>query len=463
MAARGALADRVRVADADYRYFSLYGACDEGGQEGVHGACACRSSTACLGCALLRAPAAGLARARPRRGCSRRRVGEDCAAVLRASSARGRMGRHGNDTNLQHYRSVRVCETGASQSAPGRRRRGTASGRNRGSTTAMQEQSIWGSPAQLARLRAAPVTADSHRAREHPSLPPLDARATAPSASSARVKPDSLLPQSCPAATMVAALLYHWVATHLYLLTSWAGLAAITIIIARWQWERVERLVKARIIREMERKAGVPISIEALTCRPIKGELGLTNLIVKGSEGKWRHAYFMRIEKLTCKAHGGLLGCASLAGMVSFDLGTHLPFIVGFKGKMVDAMTCVGMEVYVETSHTGSSNADFLREIDRADRRKTRARGRKAHEAELRWKLCWVSDAKERTHLATTLAALLEEDEEERLAEEALWEHQHHGDAEHAAFSTPCTRISTMPSRIARTFNASRSITDETP
>ena len=55
---------------------------------------------------------------------------------------------------------------------------------------------------------------------------------------------------------MVAALLGHWVATHLYLLTSWAGLAAVTIIIARWQWERVETMMKARIIREMERKAG---------------------------------------------------------------------------------------------------------------------------------------------------------------------------------------------------------------
>ena len=233
---------------------------------------------------------------------------------------------------------------------------------------------------------------------------------------------------------VAAALLCHWVATHLYLLTSWATITIISILIARWQWERVERLIKAHLIREMERKAGVPISIEALRCRPIKGELGLTNLIVKGSEGTWQHAYFMKVHQLTCKAHGGLLGCASLAGMISFDLGTHLPFIVGFKGKMVDAMTCVGMEVYVETSHTGSSNADFLREIDRADRRKTRARGRKAREAELRWKLCWVSDQKEKAHLATTLAALLEEDEEERLAEEAMWDHQHHGDAEHAAF-----------------------------
>ena len=106
-------------------------------------------------------------------------------------------------------------------------------------------------------------------------------------------------------------------------------------------------MIKARIIREMERKAGVPISIEALTVRPIRGELGLTNLIVRGSEGNWQHAYFMKVHKLTCKAHGGLLGCASLAGMISFDLGTHLPFIVGFKGKMVDAMTCAGMEVYV--------------------------------------------------------------------------------------------------------------------
>ena len=99
---------------------------------------------------------------------------------------------------------------------------------------------------------------------------------------------------------VAAALLCHWVATHLYLLTSWATITIISILIARWQWERVERLIKAHLIREMERKAGVPISIEALRCRPIKGELGLTNLIVKGSEGTWQHAYFMKVHQLTC-------------------------------------------------------------------------------------------------------------------------------------------------------------------
>ena len=161
MAARGALADRVRVSHTNHGDLGSYGACDEGGQEGVHGACACRSSTACLGCALLRAPAAGLARARPRRGCSRRRVRGGTALQSYARRRRaGRWGRHGNDTNLQHYRSVRVCETGASQSASlGRRRVGTASGRNRGSTTAMQEQSIWGcSPSSRGFARPPGVT-----------------------------------------------------------------------------------------------------------------------------------------------------------------------------------------------------------------------------------------------------------------------------------------------------------------
>ena len=174
MAARGALADRVRVSHTNHGDLGSCGACDEGGQEGVHGACACRSSTACLGCALLRAPAAGLARARPRRGCSRRRVRGGTALQSYARRRRaGGWGRHGNDTNLQHYRSVRVCETGASQSASlGRRRVGTASGRNRGSTTARQEQSIWGSPSSRGFARPPGVTADSHRAREHPSLPP---------------------------------------------------------------------------------------------------------------------------------------------------------------------------------------------------------------------------------------------------------------------------------------------------
>ena len=36
--------------------------------------------------------------------------------------------------------------------------------------------------------------------------------------------------------------------------------------------------------------------------------------------------------------------------------------------------------------------------------------------------------------------------------EEALWEHQHQGDAGTRRFLMPCTRISAMPSRIARTF-----------
>ena len=84
----------------------------------------------------------------------------------------------------------------------------------------------------------------SHRAREHPSLPP----ARRPRHGSRRQpllgSSDSPAP-GAPLIMVAAALLYHWVATHLYLLTSWAGLAAITIIIARWQWERVERLIKA--------------------------------------------------------------------------------------------------------------------------------------------------------------------------------------------------------------------------
>ena len=169
MAARGALADRVRVSHTNHGDLGLDGAGDEGGQEGVHGACACRSSTACLGCALLRAPAAGLARALLWRGCSRRRVRRGTALPSYARRRRAdRWGRHGNDANLQHYRSVRVCERpGASRSVSlGRRRVGTASGRNRGSTTAMQEQSIWGcSPSSRGFARPPGVTADSHRAR----------------------------------------------------------------------------------------------------------------------------------------------------------------------------------------------------------------------------------------------------------------------------------------------------------
>ena len=352
MAALAALADRVRVSHTNHGDLGSYGACDEGGQEGVHGACACRSSTACLGCALLRAPAAGLAR-RARGGAARDGASGE---GLRCSPTRvvGARADGAGTATTQTFST-----TGRFGFAKPEHRRaqvpaGDASGPRPAGTGAQRPPcKSKASGAALPARAASRGPRGSHRARSTRRCPPLDARATAPSDS---LFSELRLPcsRSCPAAAMVAAaLLYHWVATHLYLLTSWAGLAAITIIIARWQWERVERLIKARIIREMERKAGVPISIEALTCRPIKGELGLTNLIVKRLRRQMATRVLHENQKLTCKAHGGLLGCASLAGMISVDLGTHLPFIVGFKGKMVDAMTCVGMEVFVETSHTG--------------------------------------------------------------------------------------------------------------
>ena len=148
-----------------------------------------------LGCALLRAPAAGLARALLWRGCSRRRVRGGTALPSDARRRRAdRWGRHGNDTNLQHYRSVRVCERpGASQSASlGRRRVGTASGRNRGSTTARQEQSIWGCSPTLFQVAVAP---GGHTARASSRrCPPLDARAAAPGGVLCSTTRSSLLP-----------------------------------------------------------------------------------------------------------------------------------------------------------------------------------------------------------------------------------------------------------------------------
>ena len=92
----------------------------------------------------------------------------------------------------------------------------------------------------------------------------------------------------------------------------------------------------------MERKAGVPISIEALRCRPLKGELGLTNLIVKGCEGQWQHAYFLKVQLCSSECPRRRSGRAS-SRHDQFDLGTHLTLRLRLQGKMVDAMRhCAG-------------------------------------------------------------------------------------------------------------------------
>ena len=105
------------------------------------------------------------------------------------------------------------------------------------------------------------------------------------------------------------------------------------------KWERVEALIKVQVVKEMERMSGVKIEIERLWCNPIRGEMGCRRLTVYGSPGEWSRDAFARVEEMSCKT-SGFIGTLSLAGMQSLSFGTHIPFVFGFKGKMIDEMKC---------------------------------------------------------------------------------------------------------------------------
>ena len=235
---------------------------------------------------------------------------------------------------------------------------------------------------------------------------------------------------------MLGAAVVHWFWAHLVVVAAWTTFLLASVLLVHRKWHLVEDRVRVEMIKEMERMCKVKVDVEKVIFKPLEGHMSLRGLTIFGSPGQWSHDHFAHIESMTCTTFGWL-GVVSLAGMQSLSPGTHLPFVFGFKGKMVDEMTCEGVAVHHETNKlTGRSNADFLHEMDRADREKSRFKQRRLHEAELRWRIRWTSDAGKRADMEERLAALREEDEEERRKEEDRLEAvlEDHADVEHAAF-----------------------------
>ena len=126
-------------------------------------------------------PRRGLARARPRRVLATARPGRDALPSYARRRRAGRWGRHGGDTNLQHYRSVRVCERPE-------HRRAQSLGRRRAPGPRRQEPGLNDRQARAKHLAALPARAAPRGPRGSPRIvtarastrrcPPLDARAT---------------------------------------------------------------------------------------------------------------------------------------------------------------------------------------------------------------------------------------------------------------------------------------------
>merc|ERR1719271_555169 len=115
---------------------------------------------------------------------------------------------------------------------------------------------------------------------------------------------------------------------------------------------------------------------------PLAGVFELRGLVVKGDTA----TTFATIDVLRCTTTG-MLGTLSLAGPQTFSLGMHVPWVVGFRGKMIEHVSVEGCTVVVE-----EGNAAFAKRRDARIKAKSAAKKRRVLEKELRWRLLHVDD-----------------------------------------------------------------------
>ena len=122
--------------------------------------------------------------------------------------------------------------------------------------------------------------------------------------------------------------------------------------------------------------------IKRLVVRPLAGVFELRGLVVKGDTA----TTFATIEKLRCTTTGAL-GTLSLAGPQTFSFGMHVPWVVGFRGKMIEHVAVEGCTVVVD-----EGNGAFWKRRDARLKAKSAAKKRRVLEKELRWRLLHVDD-----------------------------------------------------------------------
>ena len=160
-------------------------------------------------------------------------------------------------------------------------------------------------------------------------------------------------------------------------------LAALAIVVGTVGYNAVLLLVvKPMVLKQMRKELGTEVSIKTLVIRPLAGVFELRGLVVKGDTS----TTFATIEKLRCTTTGPL-GTLSLAGPQTFSLRCHVPWVVGFRGKMIEQVNVEGCTVVVD-----EGNGAFWKRRDARLKAKSAAKKRRVLEKELRWRLLHVDD-----------------------------------------------------------------------
>ena len=160
-------------------------------------------------------------------------------------------------------------------------------------------------------------------------------------------------------------------------------LAALAIVVGTVGYNAFLLLVvKPMVLKQMRKELGTGVSIKTLVIRPLWGVFELRGLVVQGDTT----TTFATIEKLRCTTTGAL-GTLSLAGPQTFSLGMHVPWVVGFRGKMIEHVAVEGCTVVVD-----EGNGAFWKRRDARLKAKSAAKKRRVLEKELRWRLLHVDD-----------------------------------------------------------------------
>lgn len=141
-------------------------------------------------------------------------------------------------------------------------------------------------------------------------------------------------------------------------------------------------VVPPMVLKQMRKELGTGVSIKTLVVRPLAGVFELRGLVVKGDTS----TTFATIDILRCTTTGPL-GTLSLAGPQTFSLGMHVPWVVGFRGKMIEQVNVEGCTVVVD-----EGNGAFWKRRDARLKAKSAAKKRRVLEKELRWRLLHVDD-----------------------------------------------------------------------
>ena len=174
-------------------------------------------------------------------------------------------------------------------------------------------------------------------------------------------------------------------------------------------------VVPPMVLKQMRKELGTGVSIKTLVVRPLAGVFELRGLVVKGDTS----TTFATIDILRCTTTGPL-GTLSLAGPQTFSLGMHVPWVVGFRGKMIEHVAVEGCTVVVEETD-GKSNGAFMKRRDARLKAKSAAKKRRVLEKELQWRLLHVDD-KENVRKRLELLRSLDEDSESDDEHEAYME-----------------------------------------